>query len=64
MHNLNLFNMRVQLLVGRPLWTEFNTLASEKNNARKTRQMGDPASQWSGRGIFAANLEKGIVQCS
>ena len=30
MHNLNLFNMRVQLLVGRPLWTEFNTLASEK----------------------------------
>ena len=30
MHNLNLFNMRVQLLVGRPLWTQFSMLTSKK----------------------------------
>ncbi len=27
MHNLNMFNMRVLLLVGRPLWTEHADLA-------------------------------------
>ena len=31
MHNLNLFNMRVQLLVGRPLWTQFSMLISKRS---------------------------------